>query len=332
MTIMDLNSESLKIQNPEFVVNELIDFVKDQVLNKFRKKGIVIGLSGGIDSSLMAALSTKALGKDRVFGLMMPEKESNPNSEKLAKKIAENFEIFTKKINMTPIFDSYGLYKTRNKIVKKYFPKFNKTTKFRIALSKNTKINSGINIPILDILHKNKNFKMKLALYDFLTLSAATTIKLRTRMTMLYFYAEQKNYLVIGTTNKSESLVGNFVKYGDGGVDLEPLANLYKTQIFQLSNFLEIPKEIIEQKASPDTWSYPISDEDFFYGMPYSEFDLLLYAKENNFSINNVAQSLKLEKDRVKQIYLNIEHKIKNSKHMREIPPKWNPIDSILKK
>jgi len=329
---MDLNFESLKIQNPEFVVNELADFIKDQVLSKFRKKGVILGLSGGIDSSLMAALSTKSLGKDRVFGLIMPEKESNPNSEKLAKKIAKNFEVHTKKINMTPIFDSYGLYKTRNKIVKKYFPKFNGTTKFRIALSDNTKINSGIQIPILDILHKNKIFKIKLSLYDFLTLSAATSIKLRTRMTMLYFYAEQKNYLVIGTTNKSEALVGNFVKYGDGGVDLEPLANLYKTQIFQLSNFLKIPKEIINQKASPDTWSYPISDEDFFYGMPYNEFDLLLYAKENNFPINNVSRSLKLEKDRVKQIYLNIEHKIKNSQHMREIPPTWNPINSILKK
>ena len=97
MTIMDLNFESLKIQNPEFVVNELADFVKDQVLNKFRKKGVVLGLSGGIDSSLMAALSTRALGKDRVFGLMMPEKESNPNSEKLAKKIAENFKSLLKK-------------------------------------------------------------------------------------------------------------------------------------------------------------------------------------------------------------------------------------------
>ena len=190
----------------------------------------------------------------------------------------------------------------------------------------------GINIPILDILHKNKNFEMKLSLEDFLTLSAATTIKLRTRMTMLYFYAEQKNYLVIGTTNKSESLVGNFVKYGDGGVDVEPLANLYKTQIFQLSNFLKIPKEIIEQEASPDTWSYPISDEDFFYGMPYSEFDLLLYAKENDFPIENVSRSLKLEKDRVEQIYLNIEQKIKNSQHMREMPPKWNSVDSVLKK
>jgi NAD+ synthase len=331
MKITNLNSKSLKIQNPELVVNELTDFIKDQVFNNFRKKGVVVGLSGGIDSSLITALSTKALGKNRVFGLLMPEKESSPNSEKLAKKIAKNFGITTEKIDMTPILDSYKIYKTRNTIVEKYFPKFNETTKFRIALSKNTE-NSGVNIPFLDILHENKNSKMKISLYDFLALSAATTIKLRTRMTMLYYYAEQKNFLVIGTTNKSEELVGNFVKYGDGGVDIEPLANLYKTQIFQLSNFLKIPEEIIEQKASPDTWSYPISDEDFFYGMPYNKFDLILYAKENNFMIEDVARSLKLEKDLVEQTYLNIEHKIKNSQHMREMPPKWNPADSILKK
>lgn len=328
MKITNLNSESLVIQNPELVVNELTDFIKDQVFNNFRKKGVVVGLSGGIDSSLITALSTKALGKDRVFGLLLPEKESNPNSEKLAKKIAKNFEITTEKIDMTSILDSYKIYKTRNTIVKKYFPKFDETTKFRIALSKN----SGVNIPFLDILHENKNSKMKISLYDFLALSAATTIKLRTRMTMLYYYAEQKNFLVIGTTNKSEELVGNFVKYGDGGVDIEPLANLYKTQIFQLSNFLKIPEEIIEQKASPDTWSYPISDEDFFYGMPYNEFDLILYAKENCFTIEDVARSLKLEKDLVEQTYLSIEHKIKNSQHMREMPPKWNPMNSILKK
>jgi len=328
MKITNLNSESLKIRNPELVVNELTDFIKDQVFNNFRKKGVVIGLSGGIDSSLITALSTKALGKDRVFGLLMPEKESSSNSEKLAKKIAKIFEITTEKIDITPILDSFKIYETRNTIVKKYFPKFDETTKFRIALSKN----SGVNFPFLDILHENKNSKIKISLPDFLDLSAATTIKLRTRMTMLYYYAEQKNFLVIGTTNKSEELVGNFVKYGDGGVDIEPLANLYKTQVFQLSNFLNIPEEIIEQKASPDTWSYPISDEDFFYGMPYNKFDLMLYAKENNFMIDDVARSLKIEKDLVEQTYLNIEHKIKNSQHMREIPPKWNPGDIIFKK
>ena len=143
-------------------------------------------------------------------------------------------------------------------------------------------------------------------------------------MTMLYYYGEQNHFLVAGTTNKSETVQGYFVKYGDGGTDIEPIANLYKTQVFQLAKHLGIPNRIIQRKPSPDTWSFPVSDEDFFYGLPYNIIDLMWYAKEHKISKTTIQRSLKLTADQVDRIFENQKRKWKTSAHMRKMPPKWN--------
>ena len=153
--------------------------------------------------------------------------------------------------------------------------------------------------------------------------SAATTVKLRTRMTMLYFFAEKNNYLVAGTTNKSEYVQGYFVKYGDGGVDFDPIADLYKTQVYQLAEHLQIPKEIVDRKASPDTWNFEVSDEEFFFSLPYEIIDLLWYARENNIPTEKIETSLSLTKEQISRIFNDQERKWRNSVQLREMPPHW---------
>jgi len=256
---------SLKLSNIEDICNQLENFIKSEIKENFRKNGVVIGLSGGLDSSVTAALCVKSLGPENVLGLILPEKESSPKSENLAKSLANQLGIKIETIDMTSILDAFNVYTIRENIVKKYFESFTKGCTYRLVVSQDAVIKGGLRIPFLEIQDNDKVIhKFRLTPSDFMTLSSATSIKHRTRMSMLYFFAEKNNLAVLGSTNKSEYVQGYFVKYGDGGVDLEPIQNLYKTQVFQLGNHLEIPVDILNRKASPDTWSLEVTDEDFF--------------------------------------------------------------------
>jgi NAD+ synthase len=312
---------SLKLSNIEDICNQLENFIKSEIKENFRKNGVVIGLSGGLDSSVTAALSVKSLGPENVLGLILPEKESSPKSENLAKSLANQLGIKIETIDMTSILDAFNVYAIRENIVKKYFESFTKGCKYRLVVSQDAVIKGGLRIPFLEIQDNDKVIhKFRLTPSDFSTLSSATSIKHRSRMSMLYYFAEKNNFAVIGSTNKSEYIQGYFVKYGDGGVDLEPLQNLYKTQVLQLGNHLKISSNILDRKASPDTWSLEVSDEDFFYGINYETLDLIWNAKENNVSLENITKLVNLDQSQVKNLISYLEKRWNSTSHMRKTP------------
>ena len=326
---MNFDRNVLEIENIERVIQSLQIFIHEQVNSNFRKRGVVIGISGGIDSAVAVKLCCGAVGKENVLGIILPEKESNPQSQEFAKKYCEKLGIKYEIEDITSILDSSEIYQIREKIVKKYFPDYNQSCKYRIVFSENFD-SDGLSIPYLEVIHgNNKIHKIKLSLNDYFTITAATNIKHRIRMTRLYFHAEKNNFLVCGTTNKAEFQQGYFVKYGDGGVDIEPLANLYKTQIYQLGKYLEIPNEIIDRKASPDTWSFGVSDEEFFYSLPYEIVDLVLFAKEKSVTLNDICSTLDLKEEKVKRILNSIERKLQASKTSRIFPPSWDNKDIL---
>jgi len=316
-------SELIKIENIENTISEITNFIKNEIFEIYQKKGVVIGLSGGIDSAITAALCTKSIGSEKILGLILPEKESDENSKNLALQIAEKYNIDTKTIDITNILESFGVYENKEKIVKQKFPNYNQKCKYRVVVPPKSENNIGM--PFLEILDdENTLHKLKISSFDFLNLTAATSIKHRVRMTMLYNYAEKNNFTVVGTTNKTEYLQGYFVKYGDGGSDIEPLVHLYKTQIYQIANFLKLPEEIINQDASPDVWSFKTSDEEFFYAVPYNIVDLILYGREKNLSINEIAKFSNLGSEKIEKLIQFQNQKQNKSQTMREKPHSIN--------
>jgi len=322
--MMEKIPEFIKIKDIEKTVDSLSNYIKNEVFEIFQKKGVVLGLSGGIDSAVTAALCAKSLGSDKILGLIMPEKESGPNSQQFAQQVAKKYNIETKSIDISNILESFGVYQTKEKIVKEKFPDFNFACKYRVVVP--PKLENNVGIPYLEILdEKNEQHKIKVTSSEFLTLTAATSIKHRVRMATLYFHGEKNNLAVIGTTNKSEYLQGYFVKYGDGGSDIEPLVNLYKSQIYHLGEFFDVPGEILTTDASPDVWSFTTNDEEFFYSVPYNIVDLILYARENDLSVNEIQKFSQMSKEQIENLMRFQNQKQKKSQHMREIPHSWIP-------
>ena len=317
---MNFHKNILKIDR-ESEVNRICSFIQQQT-SAMRRDGIFIGLSGGVDSALSAALSVKAVGVEKVFGLILPEKESNPVSAEYAKKHAEKLGIQTETIDITPMLESFGTYEKRDKIVREIFPEYNASYKLKITLPADLLSKDAFNFFTLKIEDGNGDVKSARLKKDGLNgIVAATDTKQRTRMMHLYYYAEMKNYLVCGTTNKSEVMQGFFVKYGDGGVDIEPLAHLYKTQVYQLSNYLDVIQEIIDRAPSPDTFSFQVSDEEFYFRIPYDKLDLLLYAWENKSVISEVCEAMDLQEEQVQRAFRDFTAKYNATKHLRQLPP-----------
>jgi NAD+ synthase len=301
---------------------EIRDFIRHQVFNQFKKEGAVVGLSGGIDSALTVSLCVKALGKEKVLGVILPEKESNPKSSLYARKLADKLKIKTEILDITPVLESLGTYQRRDQIIKKIFPEYDQSYKAKIGLPQNLLDKDRFNIFLLKIEDKNGNQKQaRLSKFDLLGIVAATDMKQRTRMTNLYYFAEKNNYIVAGTTNKSEVVQGFFVKYGDGGVDIEPIAHLYKTQVYQLAKYLEVPEEIITRTPSPDTFPSEVSDQEFYFCLPYNTLDLLLYVWEKKVPPSQTAEVLGLTEEQIQRVFRDFESKKKTTAHLGILPP-----------
>lgn len=257
----------------------ICDFISGEVLRRFRRRGAVVGLSGGIDSAVTAALCVRALGKERVLGLILPEKESDPSSRELGVECAKRLGISFQVVDITPQLKAFNLYETRNRVIKEVFPEFMESCKFKVSVPQDLLDRDRFNYRILTVQWPNGDLKeTRLPIDKWFQISAAQNIKQRTRMINLYHHAEKHNYLVAGTTNRTELLLGFYVKYGDGGVDIEPISHLYKRQVYKIGEYLKVPEGVLERPPSPDTYSLTVSDQEFFFCIPYDILDVLFYA------------------------------------------------------
>jgi NAD+ synthase len=306
----------------ESVVNKITTKLREDVLDKLRRNGGVVGISGGIDSSVCLALAARALGSEKVLGIMMPEKDSNPESEVLAGELADKFGIKTLREEITGALTGFKCYERRDEAVKRVFPDYDPATyKMKIGVKESGLYSNLPPVFHLTIVDKNGDQKEKiLPVREYLQIVAASNLKQRTRMSMLYYHAESMHYAVIGTPNKHEQEQGFFVKFGDGGADVMPIGNLYKTQVYQVAEYLGIPEAIIKRIPTTDTYPAEQTQEEFFYQLPFDLLDRYWYGFENGYSSKEVAEVMGETEERVSALFRNFERKRKTTDYLRMEP------------
>jgi NAD+ synthase len=318
--VMNFSLDVLKI-DPRQELEILSEFIVDQMKAVFRRKGIIVGLSGGIDSACIAAVAVHAVGKEKVVGLVLPESESNPISSEYAIKHAQDMGIEHRQIDITPTVDSVVQYNWRDEFLKNLIPEYEPGYRYNITLPTDLLERASFNFYLLQVQMPDGEIKKKrLNMEEFRTVTSFANIKIRSRMLHLYAEAERRNLLVAGTTNRTEFILGDFCKYGDGGTDIEPFTHLYKNQIYQLSEYLEVIPEIIDRQPSPDTFSLPVSDQEFFFRIPFDKLDYLLYAWEHKIPEGDVASVLDISEDAVVRAYKDFTSKNRATAHLREGP------------
>ena len=312
----------LDLKNIELVVDKICSKLKEDVYHVLRRKGGVVGISGGIDSSVTLALAVRAFGAENLLGIMLPEKDSSPESRILAQKLADKFGVKTIVEDISSALQGFQCYSRRDDAVKRVIPDYNPET---------DKMKIGIPVEIIEknlppvfhvtVIYANGSLISKrLPINEYLQIVAASNFKQRCRMSMLYYHAEVLHFAVLGTPNKHEVEQGFFVKYGDGGADVMPIGGLYKTQVYQLARYLGIPEEIICRTPTTDTYSAEQTQEEFFYQLPFEDMDLLWYGWENGYLAQEVASTLNFTEELVNKNFKNFERKQKTSEYLRMAP------------
>ena len=281
MKTTGFSAETLKL-DVEKEANRISEKIKAIVSRELKRQGLIVAMSGGIDSSTVAGLCVKALGKERVFGLLMPEKHSSDDTLDLSRSVADAFGIETIYENISPILEALGCYKKQDDAFRKVIPEYGSGWKAKIVLP--SVLNSDA-LRLFSVVAESpdgKTIKKRLSQKAYLEVVAATNFKQRTRKMLEYYHADRLNFAVTGTPNRLEYDQGFFVKLGDGAADIRPIAHLYKSQVYQMAAYLGVPEEILKRPPTTDTYSMPQSQDEFYFPLPYGKMDLYLYGLNNN--------------------------------------------------
>jgi NAD+ synthase len=299
-------------------VERICAFLREQVLRRFRKKGVVLGLSGGVDSSTVAALAVRALGKDCVRGLLMPERHSAADTLALSTEVARHLGIEPICEDISSILEAAGCYRRQEEAVRLVLPDHRPDWKFKIVLPSDS--NQYRIFSVVVETPAGERIQARLSMDAYLGLVAATNFKQRTRKMLEYYHADRMNYAVAGTPNRLEYELGFFVKLGDGAADVKPIAHLYKTQVYQMAEFLGVPEMIRNRPPSTDTYSLPQSQEEFYFSLPYHQMDMVLYGSNNGYSAEDLAPTVGLEAAQVERVFKDIGAKRRLATYLHAAP------------
>jgi NAD+ synthase len=302
------------------VADAIADAIKAQVMGTLRKRGVVLGISGGIDSSVVAALSVRALGKDRVFALLMPERDSASESKTLALLLAEQLGIETRTEELAPALEAAGCYSRQLEAIRTVFPDYGDGYRCKLTLP-SILDSDRLNVTYLTVESPaGETTTVRLPPQAYLQMVAATNYKQRLRKVTEYYHADRLNYAVAGTPNRLEYDQGFFVKGGDGMADFKPIAHLYKTQVYALAAYLGVPEEIRRRPPTTDTFSLPQGQDEFYFSLPYDRMDLCLWAHDHGVSTDEVAPALELRPEQVARVYKDIEQKRRTTRYLHAPP------------
>ena len=308
--------QSLQI-DPAAVTEQIVQAVRRQVLKDLRRRGVVLGLSGGVDSSVVAALCARALGPNKVLGVLMPEQDNDPDSLRLGELVARELRIQCVLEDITPILAGAGCYRRRDEFIRRMFPEYGAGWRSKIV----TRKAGGYNVSHLVVQAPDGEQKQaRMSLDVYLGIVSATSMKQRTRKQLEYYHADRLNYAVAGTPNRLEYDQGFFVKNGDGSADVKPIAHLYKSQVYQLAEYLGVPDEIRARTPTTDTYSLAQTQEEFYFGISLKKLDFCVYAVDHGVPAAQAAPVLGLTEAQVEEIYRDILGKRRSSRYQHEPP------------
>ncbi len=295
------------------------DWMVGAVANDLRKRGVVIAISGGVDSSVCAALAVRALGPGKVYGLLLPERDSSGSSARLGRRVAEQLGIEHTLFDIAPALNALGCYTQRDDAIRVLFPAYGDDWKCKIAIAGGAA--GGINFFRLIVQSPDgQQHSARLPLREYLKIVAATNFKQRTRKMIEYGHADRLNYAVIGTPNRLEYDQGFFVKNGDGAADIKPIAHLYKTQVYALARHLALPDEVCNAQPTTDTYSLAQGQDEFYFTLPYQQMDLALWAHNHGLAAVELATALGLSEAQALAIYADIEAKRRATRYLHAAP------------
>ena len=309
------------------VLNIDVDVEIERIAAKLReitsrllhKRGLVVAISGGVDSSVCAALAVRAVGAARVCSLILPENDSSGDSARRAKLLADQFGLDPITVNMGPTLEAVGCYRWRDEAMRRTIPEYNDKWRSKIA------IRGGAQGQVnrFHLIAQDPSGTMhdvRMGLSEYLQIVAATSFKQRMRKMIEYFHADRLNYAVIGTPNRLEYDQGFFVKTGDGAADIKPIAHLYKTQVYALARALQLPEEITSALPTTDTYSLPQGQDEFYFALPYRDMDLALWAHNHRVPVGELARVLGVTAERAQFIYDDIDAKRRSTQYLHRPP------------
>lgn len=305
--------------DPEQTARAIEEAIRRQV-TELRRRGVVVGLSGGIDSSVVTCLATRALGPERVQVLFMPERASSPESLELGRLLTDTLGVPALVEDIAPTLQAAGCYARQTEAIKTMFPEYGDGWKNKITLPsilESDRFNFS-ELTIESPAGERKTARMTPAAY--LQMIAATNFKQRVRKMMEYYHADRLNYVVAGTPNRLEYDQGFFVKLGDGAADIKPIAHLYKSQVYALAEYVGVPAEIRRRPPTTDTFSLAQTQEEYYFALPYDKMDLCLYGLNHGVPAADVAPATGLTPEQVERVYKDIAQKRRTTAYLHRRP------------
>jgi NAD+ synthase len=315
--------------DPEQVAVEIERALVGHVRGELRRKGIVLGLSGGIDSSVVAAIAARALGPENVLALLMPERDSSSVSRELGELVADRFGIPTLLEDLGPALEAAGCYARQEEAIRTVFPEYGRGWSCKLTLPS---ILEGERLNVFHLAVRSPDGELRssrLSPDAYRKLVAATNMKQRLRKSMEYYHADRLGFAVAGTPNRLEYDQGFFVKQGDGAADVKPIAHLYKTQVYALAAHLGVPEEVQRRPPTTDTFSMPQTQEEFYFALPYADMDVCLFAFNSGGHPADVAAELGLEESQVQRVFRDIEAKRRTTRYLHLPPLLVEPVGEI---
>lgn len=315
----EFSAEALTL-DADVAIARIAEAIREQVQRRLRRRGAIVGLSGGIDSSVTAALCVAALGADNVLAVLMPERDSDPESLRLGRLVAEAYGIRHVVEDIAPTLAASGCYERRDAAIREIVPEYAADWSCKVVLSNALHGNSYSLTKLVVQSPSGERREMRMPLSVYQGIVAATNMKQRTRKQLEYYHADRLNYAVSGTPNRLEYDQGFFVKNGDGAADFKPIAHLYKTQVYQLAEALGVPAEICSRPPTTDTWSLAQTQEEFYFALPYQQMDLCLFGLDNGVPVVDVARAASLTEAQVLLVWKDIEAKRRATRYLHEPP------------